>query len=307
MNFLDAQDIERLHDPAELVGALKRAFSQGVTAPPRSHLSLGETHDDGVLLLMPAWRTGEAIGVKIATVLPRAADAGKPTVNGVYVLLSAHGEVRAMLDAKALTLARTAAASALAASLLAPPDASTLVMVGTGALAPHLIRAHAAVRPLARVMIWGRSADKAAALAERMRAEGRDAQAAEDLADAVGQGDIVSCATLSCEPLIQGGWLQAGAHLDLVGGYTLQMREADDAAIRRADVFVDTMNALVEAGDLADPVRTGVLDPAAVTELAALVRTGGRTRRRGDITLFKSVGMAVSDLAAGELFASKAG
>lgn len=303
MRFLDASDIERLHRPAELVEALREAFSGGVTAPPRAHLSLGEASDDGVLLLMPAWRRNDAIGVKIATVLPRAADAGKPTVNGVYVLLNAHGEVQALLDAKALTLARTAAVSALAASALVPAAPATLVMVGTGALAPHLIRAHAAVRTYGEVLIWGRSLDKAAALAADLRDEGLPIRPTADLEAAVRAADVVSCATLSQSPLVCGAWLKPGAHLDLVGGYRLDMRETDDEAIRRADVFVDTRNALAEAGDLADPVRAGLLDPGRVVELAELVTTGPRART-GDITLFKSVGTAVSDFAAAELFAA---
>lgn len=303
MRFLDASDIDRLHRPADLIEALRRAFSGGVAAPPRGHLSLGEAHDDGVLLLMPAWRLGEAIGVKIATVLPRAADAGKPTVNGLYVLLNAHGEVQALLDAKALTLARTAAVSALAASALVAAAPATLVMVGTGALAPHLIRAHAAVRAYGEVLVWGRSLDKAAALAADLRDEGLPTRPTADVEAAVRAADVVSCATLSQSPLVHGAWLRPGAHLDLVGGYRLDMRETDDEAIRRADIFVDTRNALSEAGDLADPVRAGLLDPARVVELSELVTTGPRART-GDITLFKSVGSAISDFAAAELFAA---
>lgn len=302
MNFLDASDIDARHRPAELVEALRRAFAGAVAAPPRAHLSLGEAHDDGVLLLMPAWRRQGAIGVKIATVLPRAADVGKPTVNGVYVLLNKHGEVRALIDAKALTTARTAAVSALAASVLAPARPRTLLMVGTGALAPHLIRAHCAVRTYEEVLIWGRSLDKAAAQAGELREQGLPARPASDLEAAVREADVISCATLSQSPLVLGAWPKPGAHLDLVGGYTLQMRETDDDAIRRADVFVDTANALAEAGDLADPVRAGLLDPARVVELSELVTTGPRPTT-GDITLFKSVGTAVSDFAAAELFA----
>jgi ornithine cyclodeaminase len=207
MIFLDASDIHARHRPLDLVEALRHAFAGGVSAPPRTHLSLGEEHDDGVLLLMPAWRRRDAIGVKIATVLPRAADAGKPTVNGVYVLLSEHGEVRALMDAKALTVARTAAVSALAASLLAPAEARTLLMVGTGALAPHLVRAHVAVRAYEEVLVWGRSLDKAAALAADLREEGLPARPAADLEASVGAADVVSCATLSQPPLVRGTWL----------------------------------------------------------------------------------------------------
>ena len=214
-------------------------------------------------------------------------------------------DLRALFDAKALTLARTAAVSALASSILAKPEARTLLMVGTGALAPHLVRAHAAVRTYETVLVWGRSVDRAAAIAAELHAEGLPARPSADLEAGVREADVVSCATLSQSPLVRGAWLKPGAHLDLVGGYTLTMREADDEAIGRARVFVDTRNALIEAGDLADPVRNGLLEPAEVTELSELVSAGGRPAS-ADITLFKSVGTAISDFAAAELFAAKA-
>ena len=306
MLILDQGAIDRLHAPAELITAMGRAFAAPCLSPARSHHALGPAADDGVLLLMPAWRPAGPIGVKIATIMPRNSALGRPTLDGLYVLLDAHGSPRALLDAKALTLARTAAVSAFAASLLARPDAETLLMVGAGALAPHLIRAHAAVRAYDRVLIWGRSLDKAAALAARLRGEGLDAHPAPDLPTAVREADVISCATLASEPLVHGADLQAGAHLDLVGGFTPPMREADDEAVRRASVFVDTPNALVEAGDLAQPLAAGVLDAASVTELSTLARVGARQRAAGEITLFKAVGTALADLAAAEWFVARA-
>lgn len=305
MIVLDAQAIEARTDPAELIGVIGRAFAGETQVPARGHHALGPTADDGTLLVMPAWRTGEAIGVKIATVMPRNASLGRPTVDGLYVLLDAGGSPRALLDAKALTLARTAAVSAFAASLLARADAATLLMVGTGALAPHLIRAHAAVRAYDRVLIWGRSLDKAAALAARLRGEGFEAHPASELDAAVREADVISCATLSTEPLVHGADLKAGAHLDLVGGFTPQMREADDESVRRASVFVDTPTALAEAGDLSQPIGSRVLDAASVVELSALARAGGRERAPGEITLFKAVGTALADLAAAEYFVGR--
>jgi len=305
MIHLDADAIARAHVPPELIAALAQAFAGPTVTPARAHHSLGPEAEDGVLLLMPAWRLGEAIGVKIATVLPRNAQIGRPTVDGLYVLLGPDGAPRALLDAKPLTLARTAAVSALAASWLARPDARTLLMVGTGALAPHLVRAHAAARGYERVLVWGRSGDKAEALAARLAAEGLPAGPAGDLAAAVGEADVVSCATLSREPLVRGAWLKPGAHLDLVGGYTPAMREADDEAVCRAAVFVDTATALVEAGDMAGPIASGLLDAGAVVELATLARAGGRARAAGEITLFKAVGTALADLAAAEHFMSR--
>jgi ornithine cyclodeaminase len=305
MLILDEQTIRSLAAPAALVEVMGQAFRTPAQAPTRSHHALGAEADDGVLLLMPAWRAGGSIGVKIASVMPRNAAKGQPTVGGLYVLLAADGSPRALLDAKELTLARTAAVSALAASLLARPDARTLLMVGTGALAPDLVRAHAAVRAFERILVWGRSPDKAQALAARLAGEGLEAQAVTDLDTAVPEADVISCATLSETALVRGANLRPGAHLDLVGGFTPAMRETDDEAIRRAGVFVDTMAALHEAGDLAQPLASGLLAADRITDLSALVRAGPRVRTDGEITLFKAVGTAISDLAAAEYLVAR--
>jgi ornithine cyclodeaminase/alanine dehydrogenase-like protein (mu-crystallin family) len=205
------------------------------------------------------------------------------------------------MDGSRLTLWRTAAASALAARYLARPSARRLLLVGTGALAPFLVRAHAAVRPIEEIAIWGRRPDAAEALAAAMRTQGLSALRAENLPDAVGAADIISCATLSPTPVVSGDWLSPGSHLDLVGAFTPTTREADDAAVRRARLFVDTRaGALHEAGDLVMPLQTGVITQSdIVADLFELC--GGRSRGRGsadEITLFKSVGTALEDLAA---------
>ena len=212
-----------------------------------------------------------------------------------------------MLDGTALTLRRTAAASALAASYLARADSAVHLMVGTGALAPHLIAAHRAVRPIRETRIWGRDPDKAAALAASLAASGTAAIAVLDLAEAAATADIITCATLSPEPLVRGAWLKPGAHLDLVGSYRPDMRECDDDAVRRARIFVDTDAALHEAGDIVQPLRSGVLTRERIAgDLSGLVRGSCDGRRGADeITLFKSVGTALEDLAAAELAVSR--
>jgi hypothetical protein len=187
---------------------------------------------------------------------------------GTYLLLAGDsGEPLAALDGVALTLRRTAAASALAARHLARPDASRLVMVGAGALAPHLIAAHAAVRPIREVVIWNRTAETARRLAATLDLPGLSATASDDLEAAVRDADIVSAATMAQEPLVRGAWLKPGTHVDLVGAYTPEMREADDEAIGRASVFVDTRAGMKESGDIAAP-------------LAVRHPRGGRHRRR---------------------------
>ena len=176
-------------------------------------------------------------------------------------------------------------------------------MVGTGALAPHLAAPHAAARPIRETRIWGRDPQKAAALALRLTAAGITAAPAADLARAVTASDIITCATLAREPLIRGAWLRPGTHLDLVGGFTPQMREADDAAIECASVYIDTDAALREAGDIVQPLRSGRLARQQIVgDLFDLTRgiCPGR-RDAGEITLFKSVGTALEDLAAAQL------
>ncbi|MBN8998703.1 MAG: ornithine cyclodeaminase family protein, partial [Rhizobiales bacterium] len=242
------------------------------------------------------------VGVKIVTVFPGNAARGAATVQGAYLLLSGEtGAPLALIDGPRLTLWRTAAASALAADYLARPDARHLVMAGAGALAAHLVAAHAAQRPIERVSIWARRRDRAEALAARLDRPGLAVAAVHDLDAAVAEADIVSAATLAAAPLIHGDRLRSGTHVDLVGGFTPAMREADDAAVRRARVYVDTLaGALAEAGDIVQPIAAGVLDRDAIAgDLFALARGEAVGRRSADeITLFKSVGTALEDLAA---------
>lgn len=303
MRWLGADELNGLLAGAGLVDALREAFRAGASVPPRqSHPIPVPGGRDATLFLMPAWQPGAQAGVKVVSVFPDNAARGLPSVHGVYLLLDAStGTPLAAMDGTSLTLWRTGAASALAASYLARPDAATLAMVGTGALAPHLVASHALVRPIREVRLWGRDPAKARALAARLDAPGRRVRAESDLEGAVRGAQIVSCATLSRAPLVRGAWLVPGTHLDLVGGFTPEMREADDEAVRRARVFVDTREgALGEAGDLVQPLRSGVLREADIAaDLAELARGLRPGRRRPDeITLFKSVGTALEDLAA---------
>jgi alanine dehydrogenase len=308
---IDAAAIHRLLDFPSLIAALRDIFRDGAEAPPRHHHAIAAREGEGTpgtLLLMPAWRAGDALGVKIVTVFPDNNRRALPSVFGTYLLLdAATGRPAAVLDGTALTLRRTAAASALAASYLAREDSAVHLMVGTGALAPHLIAAHRAVRPIRDTLIWGRDPEKSAALAARLAADGMSAIAVSDLAGAAAGADIITCATLSPEPLVSGAWLKPGAHLDLVGAYRPDMRESDDAAVRRARVFIDTEAALHEAGDIAQPLRTGVLARADIAgDLFCLARGSCAGRRDGkEITLFKSVGSALEDLAAARLATSR--
>ena len=305
MRVLDAASVEAALDYPRLIEALRAAFRDGATVPVRSHHRVATEGAPGTLLLMPAWTKGGPIGVKIATVFPDNGARGLPAVQAVYLLMDGTtGTPMALLDGPTLTARRTAAASALAADYLARRDAERLLIVGTGAVARQLIPAHAAARPIRRVMVWGRNPAKAEALAAEARGRGLVAEGVSDLAAAAAQADIVSCATLAREPLIAGEWLAPGTHLDLVGGFTPQMREADDAAVRRAGLFVDTREgALSEAGDLVDPIRRGIIRTEDIRADLHDLCSGRHPGRRSEeeITLFKSVGTALEDLAAARL------
>jgi ornithine cyclodeaminase len=311
MRILSAADVEGALDWDSLVERLRRTFRRGAEVPVRHHHEIANPGGpEGTLLLMPAWQAGQHIGVKVATIFPDNDSQGLPSVMGAYLLLDAKsGAPIALIDGPMLTVKRTAAASALASSYLSRPDCERFLMIGTGSLAPYLIMAHASVRPICNVLIWGRSPDKAARLAKRLDRPDFRVAATDNLEAAVRGAHVISCATLSKGPLVRGDWLQPGQHLDLVGAFRPDMRESDDTAIRRARVFVDTRDgALAEAGDIVQPIESGVLDPDDVAgDLFDLTR-GERAGRRfyDQITLFKSVGTALEDLAAAELAAERA-
>ncbi len=306
---IDASALARLLEPRQLIAALEHAFRTGATVPQRPHYSIPvESGPEGSLILMPAWHAGGHIGLKVVTVFGGNEEKRLPTVQAVVLLLDAStGTPLALLDGTELTLRRTAAASALAAKYLARADARRLLMVGTGRLAPHVIAAHASVRPIEEVRVWGRNVEKARRLAGLFEGASFSATAAEALANAVGWADIVSCATTATDPLIAGRELRPGQHLDLIGSYTPAMREADTDAVQRAEVFVDTYaGALAESGELVQALDAGAITRDAIRgELSELVRgtTPGRSGPRA-ITLFKSVGTALEDLAAAELAVS---
>ncbi|MGC2411488.1 MAG: ornithine cyclodeaminase family protein [Stellaceae bacterium] len=313
MQVISGDDIHRLLDFPSLIDALRAMFREGCEAPARHHHRVAAASGDGTpgtLLLMPAWQAGHALGIKIVTVFPDNTKRSLPAVHGAYLLVdAATGVPRALLDGTALTLRRTAAASALAAQFLARPESAVHLMVGTGALAPYLVAAHAIVRPIREVRVWGRDRKKAAALAARLAEAGVAAAPVADLREAVAAADIITCATLAREPLISGAWLRPGTHLDLVGGFTPEMREADDAAIALARVYVDTDAALHEAGDIVQPLRSGHLVRERIGgDLFGLTRgTCPGRRNPAEITLFKSVGTALEDLAAAQLAVSRIG
>jgi ornithine cyclodeaminase len=322
---LDAAQVAVRLDRLALIDALERAFRGHCHAPHREHHRIGGSrdsdgnidrhggdgdgghggggHGENMLLVMPAWRTGGCIGVKLVTVFPGNSALGHPSVHGTYSLFDgATGMPLASLDGTELTRRRTSAASALAARYLARSDSSRLLMVGTGALAAHIIDSHARVRPIRSVRIWGRRVERAIALAHELSGRGYDVEATANLEAGVRWADMVSCATLAAAPLVEGQWLRPGQHIDLIGAFTASMREADDAALRCSSIYIDTPAALTESGELVQGLAGGAIDADCVLgTLSDLVRGRGGRRSDEEITLFKSVGSAIADLAAAEL------
>lgn len=306
MRVITAAEIDALLDFPGLITTLADAFAGEIVTPQRHHHEIARPNAAATLLLMPAWTGPQAaqpfLGTKVVTVYPENGAAGLPSVMGSYLLMDgATGAPLAALDGARLTLWRTAAASALAARALARPDARRMLMVGAGALSPFLIRAHRSVRDLDDIAIWARRSEAAEQVAAALSLDGLPARAAGDLESEARQADLISCATLSREPLVLGKWLKRGAHLDLVGAFTLSMREADDEALARARVYVDTDAALREGGDVAVAIRAGTYEAGQIAGTLATLCAGAVRDDQDAITLFKSVGTAIEDLAAAML------
>ncbi len=306
MKILSAEDVARLGGYREIVEALREGFRAEIETPVRHH---HETSPVSTLLLMPAWSKAWA-GLKTVVFKTDNAAKGLPTIQASYLLFDqSTGATVAIMDGGEITRRRTAAASALAADYLARKNASTMTIVGAGALAPHFVLAHAAVRPIARVFVHSRTLAKAEELAASLAQHGFEVHSVTDLAHAVSQSDIVSCVTTSTQPIVKGAWLKPGTHVDLAGAFKPTMRETDAEVVARAAVYVDTREgALAEAGDLLQARDEGRFDFASIRgDLFDLCR--GKVPGRGsddEITLFKSAGTAIEDLATAIMLYQKA-
>lgn len=302
---IDADFVENNTNFSNLIADLEKMFTnKALMVPMRHHHDFPnpEVGMESTLLLMPAWNPGKEAGVKIATVSPANGKFDLPAIQAIYIYLDAlKGSIKAIIEAKSLTVKRTAAASALASKFLSRKNSKSLLMIGTGALSPNLIKAHASVRPIEQVFVWGRSFDKAKVICEALSGEDFEITPIKDIQDKISEVDIISSATLSPTALVLGKFLRAGQHVDLVGAYRPDMREADDDAIKKSVVFVDTYaGGLKESGDIVIPIKTGVLverDIKADLFSMATKKHAGRSNDQ-EITLFKSVGHALEDLAA---------
>ena len=306
MKVYDRENVASSLQYGILIEALRKAFSSKITAPERAqHTIKNKNGSDATLLLMPAWKIGEHIGIKIVSVFPENTTNNMNAVHANYFLVNANdGKPVAVMDGTELTLRRTACASALAADYLVNKNVDTLLMIGTGNLAPHMIKAHCVVRNYSRILIWGRNEEKAERLALSLNIKDKEILAKNDLKEALNVADVISCATLTQKPLIMGDWIKPGQHLDLVGAFTPDMAEADSKAIAKSKVVVDTYDgALSESGELINALKEGRIKKEHIlSDLRELVLEEKNIRKdSNDITLFKSVGTALEDLAAAEL------
>ncbi|MDH3714956.1 MAG: hypothetical protein OET44_14060 [Gammaproteobacteria bacterium] len=298
MRFIDIREALSVLNFPDLVDHLERSHKE----PPaqRDDLLMHDTTaaaNSDAFLLRAAWQPGVALGAKLVTVLPR----NQPSINALYVIFDGvSGKPRACMDGDALTWYKTAADSALGARFLAREDVKQLSMIGAGTMAPYLVRAHLAERPsLQRVCIWNRTAAKAQRLTERLQAEGIAAEAATTLREAVESADVLCSATMTRAPIIDGNWLQPGTHVDLVGSFTRDMREADNTAIQRSRIYVDChATAVDDVGEIAIPVRDGALKREDIAGDLYELCSGKRRGRTSseDITLFKNAGGGHLDL-----------
>ena len=314
MQIIDAERVHALLPYDQLIPALVEAHKADIDA--RASVVLDQpAASEGVdnFLALPAWQRGQALGAKLVTVFPENETNGSdlPSVQAIYALFDGeNGRARAIIDGTALTLRKTAADSGLGTHFLGPANAKTLLMVGAGAMAPHLIQAHCAARPtITDVRIWNRNAARAEALATSLALPGvtiHVARAIEEVRDA----DVVSCATMATEPLIFGDWLRPGTHVDLVGSFRPDMRECDSATIERGTLYVDSRwSAVEDCGEIVQALQTGQISMDDITADAFQLSRGERPGRQvaSDVTVYKNGGGGHLDLMVAQILCARAG
>ena len=309
LKVADADTTSRHLDYGRLIEALDRGFAQGCIVPMRHHHTIEKDGQaDATLLLMPAWSNDsdqvKYLGVKLVTVFPGNASKGLAGLTSTYVLYDGDtGQHLAMLDGNVITARRTVATSALAARYLSREDSRKLLVLGSGRVARLIPEAYRAVRPISEVSVWDINQESAARMVADLSNKGFSASLESDLKAGIRNADIVSAATLATSPLIHGQWLSPGTHVDLIGGFTPKMREADSEAVQRAAVYVDTSEALHEAGDLTQPIASSLISANHIRGTLAELTTAtiqGRSNPH-EITLFKAVGSGLADLVAAKL------
>lgn len=307
MKIIDAKQVNQVLDFPALINALDAGFRQDFGMPQRQVFSLSEdpANHDGFAVL-PAWNQ-DVVGVKAFTYFPDNGQQSLPTLFSKILLFSRkNGTPLAMIDGTSVTYWRTAAVSALASRYLARAESTRMLLLGTGNLALPIIKAHLSEHAISHVVVWGRRADKVQSLLQTLRNMYPHVgfSATSDLGATAAQVDIIVSATGAAEPLLFGKDVAAGCYVDLLGNHSQDRRECDTELICRSSVYVDyRQNVLKEAGELLIPISEGRFAASDVkADLAELCRMGRSSRRDAEeITLFKSVGTALSDLICAKL------
>ncbi len=301
MQIVSAEEVHAALAYPDLIDALEDAFANEFTMPPRKVFSLDDdesNHD--AFALLPSWNES-VIGVKAFTYFPNPAEGYKSLYSKILLFDRQHGQPLALVDGTTVTFWRTAGISGLASRLLSREDSRRLLVVGTGNLASYIVRAQASVRQLQQVQIWGRTREKAEKVVGQLFQELPQIQfsVADDLAVACREADIVVSATGSHEPLVRGEWIREGTHTDFIGNHHADKRECDTDLVAKSKIYVDSRdNCFREAGEILVPIAEGAITAESVAGELTEMCTGKVPLRESDneITLFKSIGMALSDL-----------
>ncbi len=296
MRFVDADEIQRVLTFPKLIAGMEAAHRR----PKIDVVDASLGNEAGHYFVRHAVDPGRLMASKMFTSFPQNLAKNLPAVQAVCVVFDGtDGSPLAVLDGTEITYWRTAADSAHGAKILSRSDVATLLVVGAGGMSRRLVHAHRSVRAsLKRVLIWNRTAARALDVADDLKRDGIDAAVADNLDAATREADVITTCTRSHEPLIMGANLKPGTHLDLVGGYTPQTREADDEAARRSLIFVDRRESAFHVGDILQPIENGAIKGSDVRgDLYDLAsgRIQGR-RSPNDITFFKNAGGGHLDL-----------
>ena len=300
MKVISAEEVHASLSYPQLIDSLQEAYGGSYSMPPRQVFLLDENKSNDAFAVLPSWNE-ELIGVKAFTYFPGAEEPYKSLYSKVLLFNRDHGEPLALVDGTTVTFWRTAGISGLATRLLSREDSETMLLLGTGNLASYIIKANLSVRSLKKVMVWGRNLEKAKSVIDSVSVEYPDVQfeAIEDRAAACAEADIVVAATGSHEPVVLGQWIKPGTHTDFIGNHHADKRECDTELIKKAKVYADSrVNAFKEAGEILVPISEGSFtEEGVVAELSEMCNGKALLRENEDeITLFKSIGMAMSDL-----------
>ncbi len=300
MQVITAKQVHSTLNFQKLIPHLHKTFAGEFTMPQRQVFEL-EKSTHNAFAVLPAWNDN-AIAVKAFTYFPQPEPNYQSLYSEILLFDRKHGVPKALVNGTSVTLWRTAAVSALASQILSRENSESLLLCGTGNLAPFLVQAHLSVRSLKQIYLWGRNAGKVAKLLNDLSDDfpSVEFKAVDSLPLAASQADIICCATGSPTPLIHGKWIKPGTYIDLLGNHSPDRRECDSEVITKARVFVDSKkNVLNEAGELLIPITEGLFSADMVIgELSELCNKKVQGRENDDdIIVFKSVGTAISDLA----------